>query len=235
VLQVHGWIARVFLVTMPTNAAPMSGARDVSPDFVKVLDLVVGSLQSAGVPFGLIGGIASAAYGRPRNTQDIDVFCRVEHAASVLDVLSAKGFDVERTNPTWIYKAALNDVLVDVIFKAKSEVYFDDAMQERIRIQPFWGVDVPIVPPEDVIVTKAIATDESSPAHWWDALAIVSETELDWEYLLERARKGPNRVASLLHFALSVDVPVPTAVVRQLDGIIAANWMPAGTEEATGA
>jgi hypothetical protein len=30
-------------------------------------------------------------------------------------------------------------------------------------------------------------------------------------------------------------VPVPTAVVRQLDGIIAANWMPAGTEEATGA
>src|SRR5690349_10267399 len=96
------------------------------PEFVDVLADATSALQHAGIPVAIIGGIASAAYGRPRCTGDIDLFCLPDDAESVLDVLDDHDFEVERTNPGWIYKAFRADVVVDVIFKAKAEVYFDD-------------------------------------------------------------------------------------------------------------
>ena len=59
------------------------------------------------------------------------------------------------------------------------------------------GVDVPAIPPEDLIVIKAIVHDEESPRHWHDALGVLAGTSLDWDYLLERAKLGPNRLLSL--------------------------------------
>ena len=199
-------------------------ATHAAPEFVKVLEDAVGALDLAGIPFGVIGGVASAAYGRPRCTKDIDVFCRLEDASPILDTLEPRGFKVERTNPSWIYKAFRDDVVVDVIFKAKADVYFDDEMQRRVTTRSVFGVDTPLVPAEDVVVTKAIAMDESSPTHWWDALCIIATNEIDWDYLLVRARKGPNRLSALLHFAISSDIAVPTRIVRQLDELIASTW-----------
>lgn len=190
-------------------------------EFLDVLGATVGALGATSIPFALIGGVASAIYGRPRLTADIDVFCRPEHALEVLAALERHGFTPEATNPAWIYKAYRGDVVVDVIFRAKNEIYFDAAMQERVQRRTFEGIEVPLVAPEDIVITKAIATDESSPAHWWDALCILALNDIDWDYLLTRARKGPNRTASLLHFALSVDLPVPVRAVRQLDDLIA--------------
>jgi hypothetical protein len=199
-------------------------ATHAAPEFVKVLEDTVGALDVVGIPFGIIGGVASAAYGRPRCTKDIDVFCRLDDAQGILDTLTTRGFEVENTNPSWIYKAFRDSVVVDVIFKAKADVYFDAEMQRRVTKRVVFGVDTPLVPPEDIVVTKAIAMDESSPSHWWDALCIIAGNEIDWDYLLLRARKGPNRLAALLHFAVSSDIAVPTRVVRQLDELIASAW-----------
>ena len=190
--------------------------------FVDVLRTVVAALGD--MPFGVLGGVASAAYGRPRWTKDIDVFCRADDANRVLDILERHEFDVELTNPTWIYKAWRQGVLVDVIFKVKSEIYFDNAMLERIRRVEFEGVEVPILAPEDIVVTKAIAGDEESPWHWYDALGIIAVNELDWDYLLERARKSPNRVISLLHYAISIDIPVSMSALRRLHESVMASW-----------
>lgn len=201
-----------------TGEAP--GSDDAA--FTAVLQAVIDALGA--VPFGLLGGVASAAYGRPRWTKDIDVFVRADDADHVLDLLAAVGFDVERTNPTWIYKAWRDGVLVDVIFKVKSEIYFDAAMAERIRRVEFEGVELPVLAPEDIVVTKAMAGDEESPWHWYDALGIIAVNELDWDYLLERARKGPNRVVSLLHYAISVDIPVSIGALRRLHESILASW-----------
>jgi predicted nucleotidyltransferase len=191
-------------------------------EFVDVLRTVVNALEE--VSFGVLGGVASAAYGRPRWTKDIDVFCRADDAGRVLEILEQHSFDVERTNPTWIFKAWRHGVLVDVIFKVKSEVYFDAAMAERIRRVEFEGVEVPILAPEDIVVTKAIAGDEESPWHWYDALGIIAVNELDWDYLIERARKSPNRVISLLHYAISIDIPVSMGALRRLHESVMASW-----------
>jgi hypothetical protein len=50
-------------------------------------------------------------------------------------------------------------------------------------------------------------------------LAIIAGHELDWDYLLMRARRGPRRVLSLLLYAQSTDLAVPDPVVRQLAGV----------------
>jgi hypothetical protein len=78
------------------------------------------------------------------------------------------------------------------------------------------GVSVRVAPPEDVVVAKAIAHDEPSGHHWHDALGILVASELDWGYLLLRARHGARRVLSLLVYAQSNDMLVPEWVVDQL-------------------
>ena len=192
--------------------------------FAEALALTVTALDRAGISFGILGGVASAGYGRARWTKDIDVFCRPEDADVALEALGGVGFDVERTNPAWIFKAFRDGVQIDVIFKCKGGVYFDDRMASRLRIVNLVGVDVPAIAPEDLVVMKALSHDEDSARHWHDALGILSATELDWDYLLERARVGPNRVLALLHYALSVDVPVPVSAVKQLHSLVASTW-----------
>jgi predicted nucleotidyltransferase len=214
--------------TAPGTVRVTDGADELNGSnheaFARVLRRTIDVLATAGVSFAILGGVASAGYGRSRWTKDIDVFCRPEDADRVLDVLAAAGFDVERTNPAWIYKAFHDGVQVDVIFKVKGGLYFDDRMAGRVRTVTLVGVDVPAIAPEDLVVMKALSHDEESPRHWHDALAVLATADLEWDYLLERARLGPNRVLALLHYALSVDVPVPVAAVNHLHELVSATW-----------
>ena len=109
--------------------------------FGEALARTVAVLGDADLPFAIVGGVASAGYGRARWTKDIDVFLRPEDADPALDALAADGFDVERTNPAWIYKAFRDGVQVDVIFKGKGGIFFDERMAERVRTVSLVGVD----------------------------------------------------------------------------------------------
>ena len=64
-------------------------------------------------------------------------------------------------------------------------------MAERVRTVSLVGVDLPAIAPEDLVVLKALSHDEESPRHWHDALGVLASADLDWDYLLERARFGP--------------------------------------------
>ena len=193
--------------------------------FAGALRSTIDVLTAAGIDFAILSGVASAGYGRSRWTKDIDVFCRPEDADGVLDALEAAGFGVERTNPAWIYKAFRDGVQVDVIFKVKGGLYFDERMAARVRTVSLVGVELPAIAPEDLVVMKALSHDEESPRHWHDALGVLATVDLDWDYLLERARLGPNRVLALLHYALSVDVPVPASAINHLHELVSANWV----------
>jgi predicted nucleotidyltransferase len=119
------------------------------------------------------------------------------------------------TNPNWLYKAFRDDALVDVLFKAKGDIYLDDEMLARSVCCDVSGVAVRVIPPEDLFVIKALVHDEETPRHWFDALGLLSRENIDWDYLLRRARKGPRRVLSLLSYAMSLDLPVPAEAVRR--------------------
>jgi predicted nucleotidyltransferase len=177
---------------------------------------VVAVLDATGIDHALIGGLAVTVHGRPRHSRDIDVFVRHQDAMTALDATGAAGFETNPINPNWLYKAFKNDVQVDIIFKTKGDVYLDDEMAARIERRTFRGVEVPVVPAEDLLVIKALVHDEETPRHWWDALSILAERPLDWGYVVRRASKGPDRVLALLHYARSLGLLVPQAPIRAL-------------------
>jgi predicted nucleotidyltransferase len=182
----------------------------------EVLADAVGAFERYEIAYVLVGGLASSLYGRPRTTRDIDVLVHKDDAKRALEALADAAFDTEETNPEWIFKAIRDDVTIDVIFWLKGDIYLDDEMLARSRLLDFDGVIVNVVPPEDLVVIKAAVHDEQTPRHWHDALGVIADNELDWEYLARRSRHSARRVLALLIYAQSNDLVVTDDVVRSL-------------------
>jgi predicted nucleotidyltransferase len=200
------------------DVARDASAHEESPDerLSATFAEAVSAIESAGIRYVLIGGLASTVLGRPRYTRDVDLLVREPDARPALAALAGAGFETEETNPAWIYKAWKRDVTIDVIFWLKGDVYLDDEMLARSRRLEFAGTPVAVAPPEDLLVVKAIVHDEQNPHHWHDALGVVAECELDWEYLAVRARHGARRVLSLLVYAQGSDLVVTDDAIRTL-------------------
>jgi hypothetical protein len=164
----------------------------------------------------VLGGLASSLVGRPRWTHDIDFLVRADDALGVLRAFRAAGFRTEETDPVWIYKAFKSDIMVDVIFMITGGIYLDREMEERAIQREYDGLQVRIPSAEDQVVIKAIVHREETSRHWFDALAILGRADLDWDYLLHRARLGARRVLALLVYAQSSDILVPTWAIRRL-------------------
>jgi predicted nucleotidyltransferase len=187
------------------------------PVFQRVLRETADVLRRSGIPHLFMGGVASAALGRPRWTHDIDVFVGPEDARRTLRVLASEGYETQETDPQWLYKGLKENVLVDVIFLSDGQVVLDREMAARARPAEVEGIRLPVIGPEDLIVIKALVHKERSPRHWFDALALLRRDDLDWEYLLDRAaRYNPLRVLSLLYYARSSDQVVPGEAIRRL-------------------
>jgi predicted nucleotidyltransferase len=184
--------------------------------FAGVLAEAVRALDASDVDYVLIGGVGSAALGRPRWTHDIDVLVAPVQAERALDALGDAGFDTERTNEHWIFKADKHGIVVDLIFRTVGDIYLDDEMLSHARTARFLEVALRVAGPEDQIVIKAIAHDEPSARHWNDALALLAACEIDWDYLLARAARGAKRVLSLLVYAQSNDLVVPSWPIVRL-------------------
>ena len=65
------------------------------------------------------------------------------------------------------------------------------------------------------------AHSEETPRYWYDGLSVLARNELDWDYLLRRARHGPRRVMSFLLFARSNGLVIPQRVVDALRALLA--------------
>ncbi len=193
---------------------------DVAERFNRVLGATVEALDKTGVRYAFIGGIASGGMGRPRSTHDIDLFVMPDDADLALRSLAKHGFRTERTDPSWLFKGFKEDILVDVIFKSKGDIYLDTEMYQRLNTVEYHGRQLRLVAPEDLLIIKAVAHTELTPGHWHDAIGLLSHASLDWAYLLKRARRAPRRVLSVLLYAQSSDIWVPNHVIHELyDGI----------------
>jgi predicted nucleotidyltransferase len=184
--------------------------------FLRVVRDATGALEAAGIEYGLMGALASALFGRPRWTLDIDIFIRPQDVRRSVEALESAGFESKPSQHNWLVKCVRDRVLVDLIFTAKGGIYLDEQMLGRVKVVNYQGVALRVVPPEDLVVMKAIASDQDTPRYWHDALGIIAASELDWDYLVHRARIGPRRVLSLLLHAQADDMIVPEQVIRSI-------------------
>jgi predicted nucleotidyltransferase len=191
------------------------GQGEVPPWLPGLRDLVE-VLEQHAVDHVFIGGLASLIYGRPRATQDLDVLVAPLDARPVLEALERRGYVTDERAPHWLFKASGNGAEIDIIFQAVGEMYLDDGMLDRSRSAYVHETPVRIVGPEDLLVMKALAHREHSPRHWFDALALIANGELDWDIVADLGSIRPRRVLSLLLYATSVDLRVPADVIDQL-------------------
>ena len=222
-----------------TDLDEWEGEVEVDRDrFLAVLEETRDALDASGVPYLFLGGVASQALGRPRWTHDADVIVTPGEADRALEALARAGFRIQRTDPEWLFKALKDGVLVDLVFRSKGigdhrPVALDHAMLERAKQEEIEGIAIRVLPPEDLVIIKALVWKEHTPRHWHDALAVLRRPDLDWEYLVQRARRhDPLRVLSLLLYAESNDTPVPWSAVRDLYGS-GMRWSPQPTSPST--
>ena len=184
--------------------------------YLAILDDVLSALSGRDFPFCFMGGLASSVYGRDRHTHDLDVFVRHADGEAALAALAAHGFGVERSEPRWIFKAAKRGLLVDLIFESSDGTTLEADVAERIRREEFAGRQIPVIPPEVLLLTKVSAFREDTAHQWFDCLGIIEHADLDWRYLLQRALPKPHRLTALLVWAQGNRDCVPREVLDEL-------------------
>jgi Nucleotidyl transferase of unknown function (DUF2204) len=180
-------------------------------------------LSEAGIPHLVGGAYAYARYtGIERHTKDFDVFIRREDFGRAAWAFKKAGYRTELTFPHWIGKAYSGEDFVDLIFSAGNGVatvddrWFDKAVKEKV-----FGVDVLLIPPEEMIWSKGLIMereryDGADVAH---VIRAVGE-KLDWRHLI--GRFGPYWRALYAHIVMfgfiypSDRSKIPAWVVEEL-------------------
>ena len=146
-------------------------------------------MEEGGLPFLVGGAYAFARYtGIERHTKDFDVFIRREDFAKAEKVFGKAGYQTELTFPHWLGKAFKGDDWVDLIFSAGNGVaVVDQAWFDRAVPGQVLGVDIKLIPPEEMIWSKGLIMererfDGADVAHVIHAVG----DKLDWRLLIDR-------------------------------------------------
>jgi hypothetical protein len=146
-------------------------------------------LKDADVRFLLGGAYAFGYYtGITRHTKDLDVFVRAADVKSTLSVLGAAGYRTELLFPHWLAKAFHDYDFVDIIFSSgNGKCPVDDAWFDNAPVGKVLGVDVPLIPVEEMIWQKAyIMERERFDGADVNHLLRARGKHLDWDRLLGR-------------------------------------------------
>ena len=146
-------------------------------------------LTESDIPHLVGGAYAFARYtGIERHTKDFDVFIRRDDFERAAWAFRKAGYKAEMTFPHWLGKAFFNEDFVDLIWSAGNGVaavddrWFEHAVKEQV-----FGVDVQLIPAEEMIWSKGLIMererfDGADVAHVFRAVG----DRLDWNRLLER-------------------------------------------------
>src|SRR5215212_9316660 len=149
-------------------------------------------LREAEVPTLVGGAYAFARYtGIERHTKDFDVFIRRGDFGRAVWAFQKAGYKTELLFPHWLGKAWKGEDFVDLIYSAGNGVaevddrWFEHAVKEQV-----FGVDVELIPAEEMIWSKGLIMererfDGADVAH---VIRAVGD-RLDWQRLLERYGK----------------------------------------------
>lgn len=146
-------------------------------------------LNKSGLPFLVGGSYAVMDYtGIKRETNDFDIFCKPGDYLQILDLFKHAEFKTEISDPRWLAKAFFNKSVVDLIFgTAQGVVPIDDTWFETPYPAEILGQKVRLVPPEEIIWSKAYRQDR----YRYDGpdinhMFLKKGDSLDWKRLLTR-------------------------------------------------
>jgi hypothetical protein len=142
-------------------------------------------LDCAGVTWAVFAGAAASVYGATRPLTDVDILVPAADADRITALVPEA--EVLRRDDGSVRGVQLPgiDILVGL-----SLMDLDAKMAERLTRHTIAGVRVPVIPPEDNILLKAISGrgPEVGKHDWEEVEAMMDHLPaLDWEYLRWRA------------------------------------------------
>lgn len=167
------------------------GKNEVADELVEAMKRAVATLDEAGVPYLLGGGLGCWARGGPPSSNDIDLMVKPEDAARAQDALTEAGMRPETPPEQWLLKSWDGEILVDLIFEPAG-MRIDDAAIARGELMSVEAMGVRVMDLGDILTTKLFALDEHS-ADYRDLLLITRSLreQIDWDALRERTASSP--------------------------------------------
>ena len=140
--------------------------------FEDVLASLVRIFQERSVPHALIGGLAVAAWGAPRATEDIDLLADVNPSPELDAAFRATGFEAEWRRrdpgdpvPLLLRLCSASGPEIDVICATRD--WEREMLDRAIRVRLPEGPETPVIAVEDLVVLKLMAggprTSPTSP------------------------------------------------------------------------
>ena len=182
---------------------------------------VISLLEDEGFDYAVSGGLATDHWkGGAEQINDIDVMIREEDAGAILEAMASAGFETAEMEHSWLHKAHKNGTTVDLIYELANGARLDDRfLAHRSRVDLF-GARPQVASPEDQVTSLTATIDQTTIGkHWFSIIDVMSENDLEWDYVIARAQKIPLKMLSVVYFALSQSVPIQKGVIDQLTAI----------------
>jgi hypothetical protein len=163
----------------------------VHDSLLDTLKRATAALEAERVPYVLGGGLGSWAHGGPPSSNDIDLMVKREDAERALEALRLAGMRTERPPERWLFKAWDGPTLIDLIFEPAGMRITDEVIERGEELNAA-GKLVPVMAPDDILLTKLLALDEHN-ADYADVLLIgrALREQIEWTGLRERTSSSP--------------------------------------------
>lgn len=134
----------------------------VGGEFGDALARLVAVFQQRRVPCALMGGLAVAAWGAPRATEDIDLLADASPSPELNAALRAAGFEAEWRRgdpddpiPLLLRLRSASGPEIDVV--CATRLWEREMLNRSIRVRIPGGLETPVIALEDLIVLKLMA------------------------------------------------------------------------------
>ncbi|MEB3982126.1 nucleotidyltransferase [Mycobacterium sp. 663a-19] len=156
------------------------------------------ALKEKGPRFALAGSYALWAYGAPEPSHDVDLAVTEEDAAAAAATLRDAGFAVEHPPEDWLFKARVDDTVVDILHRLNG-VPVGPATLDCAELRDVLAIAMPVLPPTMVLVQKlrALGEHHCDFAKLLPAVRAIRE-RLDWDEIRAQTADNDYAVAFLV-------------------------------------
>lgn len=103
------------------------------------------------------------------------------------------------------------------MFELKNGASVDDEFLAHRSKGELFGTTALVMAAEDQVSSLAATVSRDTIGqHWYSIVDIMSNNDLDWDYVIERSQGIPLRTLSIVYFALAEKVPVAKGVTDKL-------------------
>src|SRR5438309_11526204 len=146
-------------------------------------------LHETGTHFMLGGAFAMFHYtGIYRDTKDLDIFCKPSDYPRILKHFAERGYRTELYDVRWLCKVFKGEYFIDIIFDTVNNICrVDDSWFEHAHAARFVGVDIQLLPPEELVWCKLFVLNrERYDGADVNHILLKTGKDFNWDRLLFR-------------------------------------------------